>query len=734
MPPKKRPKQLPESAVPSVSGGVSGDMDLGTTRKRRKVISESYVGDGIPMSASGCATSLSSSSAGTRDDVALRVAPSYGHSAGVSVDFNQLASGLENSEGVTSAYGDLGDCNCVCSFCGATFWYEERLRISSNALKFNRCCEGGRVDLPREDAPPATFVQLLSNKNDLDNIRAYNQMFSMASYGAHIDDSVNNNRGPYVFKISDKVYHWIGSFCPEEGDPPRFLQLYIYDTVNEVRNRMRFFGGDSSEVLRTEIVGLLIEVLNANNELVKLFRSARDRILTNDVPDLHVRLFSDGTKTDYDMIIEYKGGTPKQINKLHPSYMSLQFPLFFVYGQMGYHPGLKLRNIHGGGGRRKDKMTMNMFYTYQLHDRYNMFGLLSRSGRLFQQYVVTAYCSIELDKLDYLRNNQHNIRNEFLSGLYDALSRGDYYGADVGSRTILPASFTGGPRYMYSHYLDELAICRVHGNPKFFITFTCNAKWPEIGRYLRRYPGLTSTDRADIVAWIFNMKVKQLISVLKNEELFGTYRAVLYTIEFQKRGLSHCHTLLWIQSLLRSYLPEDVDRFVSAELPDPVTDPNGYKVVADMMMHDPCGLSNTKASCMEETLQEPVCSKKFPKPFNENTYFDKDGFIHYRRRNLGISADKKICSLDNGYVVPYNRALCLRFHAHINVEWCGWTMLIKYLFKYISKGIERVAAHIPRPVGGDTSANAEQNRNNDEIKNFVDARFICPYEACWPYI
>ncbi|XP_071694373.1 uncharacterized protein [Rutidosis leptorrhynchoides] len=656
-------------------------MDLSTTRKRRKVISESHVGDGIPMSVSGCVTSLSSSSASFRDDVALRVAPSYGHSAGVSVDFNQIASSLENTEGVTNAYGDLGDCNCVCSFCGATFWYEEMLKISSNALKFNRCIEGGRVDLPREDEPPAIFVQLLSNKNYLDNIRAYNQMFSMASYRAHTDDSVNNNRGPYVFKISSQVYHWIGSLCPKEGDPPRFLQLYIYDTVNEVRNRMRIFGGDNSEVLRARIIGQLIEVLNANNELVKLFRSARDRTLMNDVPDLHVRLysvigsgqyelpasnaigaiifgFSDGTRTDYDMIIEYKGGTPKRINKLHLSYMSLQFSLLFVYGQTGYHPGLKLRNIRGGGGRSKDKMTMNMFYTYQLHDRYNMFGLMSRSGRLFQQYVVTAYCTIELDRLDYVRNNQQNISNEFLSGLYDALSRGDYYGADVGSRTILPASYPGGPRYMYSHYLDALAICRVHGNPKFFITFTCE------------------------------------------------------TVHFCPKKM-------------KNYL-------VPIEpLPDPVTDPNGYKVVADMMMHGHSGLSNTKAPCMEETMQEPVCSKKFPKPLNESTYFDKDGFFHYRRRNLGISADKKICSLDNGYVVPYNRLLCLQFHAHINVEWCGWTMLIKYLFKYISKGTDFIAAHIPKPVVGDTSVNAEQNRNYDEIRNFVDARFICPHEACW---
>ncbi|XP_071726453.1 uncharacterized protein [Rutidosis leptorrhynchoides] len=687
MPPKKRTNHILDSAVPSASDGASSSIELDSTRKKKKIINNISVRNSNPINISTRVTSSSPNPTCFCGDIGFPLDPLRQHTVGLlsGVRIAQPTHCPNDIEGVTNAYDDVGDCNCVCSFCGAMFWYDERLKTSSSAIRFNRCCEGGRVDLPREEEPPAIIVQLLSNKIYVDNIRAYNQMFSMASYGAQIDDTINSGRGPYVFKISGQVYHWIGSLCPEEGNPPRFLQLYIYDTVIEVRNRMRFFGGDNSDVLRAEIVRHLIEVLDAKNELVKLFRTTRDMIETSDVPDLRIRLYSvigtrqyelptsdaigaivfysgDNTRTDYDMIIEYKG-----------------FPLLYMYGQPGYHPELRLRNVRGVGGRRKDKMTMNMFYSYQLHDR------------------------------------------------------GDHYGADVGSRTILPASFTGGPRYMYSHYLDALAICRVHSNPKFFITFTCKAKWPEIRRYLRKFPGLTSTDRGDIVARIFNMKVKQFVSVLKQEELFGPSTAVLYTIEFQKRGLPHCHTLIWIKPSLRSYQPQDVDRFISAELSDPVRDPNGFRVVSDMMMHGPCGLLNKKAPCMEESesTRESFCSKKFPKPFNEQTYFYKDGYVHYQRHNLGISADKKICRLDNGYVVPYNRTLCLRFHAHINVEWCGWSMLIKYLFKYISKGTDRVVAYIPRPIGCSTSTDIEQNSNVDEIKNFVDARFICAPEACW---
>nr|GEX56179.1 DNA helicase [Tanacetum cinerariifolium] len=37
---------------------------------------------------------------------------------------------------------------------------------------------------------------------------------------------------------------------------------------------------------------------------------------------------------------------------------------------------------------------------------------------------------------------------------------------------------------------------------------------------------------------------------------------------------------------------KDVDQFISAKLPDPSVDPDGYKVVSEMMMHGPCGHAN----------------------------------------------------------------------------------------------------------------------------------------------
>ncbi|KAJ9557468.1 hypothetical protein OSB04_012082 [Centaurea solstitialis] len=561
----------------------------------------------------------------------------------------------------------------------------------------------------------------------MENIRAYNQMFAMTSFGAKLDNSINNGRHPYVFKVEGQISHWMGSLCPPDDQNCRFLQMYVYDTTNEVSNRLRHFRKGEHTDLKPEIVEALIHLFDESNALVKLHSGGNQ--LCYDTPTFGtlgaIVYDTEPTgKNDFDIIIRLKDNVPQRINKLHPSYMALQFPLLFVYGEHGWSPELKLVNHESRGNNH---LTMNMFYSFQLHDRFNLYALLPRGGRLFQQYLVNAYICIEQNRLDYIQSIQNVLRSEYLQGVHDALLKGDSDGHDVGKRIILPSSFTGGPRYMYKHYQDALAICRVYGNPQYFITFTCNVKWLEIRRYLEKFPELQASDRAGIIVRVFEMKVRDFITYLKDERPFGNVAADLYTIEFQKRGLPHCHTLLWVTSAHKIKAPEEVDKFISAEIPDPNNDPRLFNIVSKLMIHGPCGLANTSAPCMVNG----TCSKHFPKRYEQTTRFDKDGYIHYRRKNDCRFVTKNDIKLDNSYVVPYNRSLCLVFEAHINVEYCGWNMMIKYLFKYISKRADRIRAQLTQSLGEHSNRTLNETKQINEIQNFVDARYICAHEDAW---
>ncbi|XP_076884567.1 uncharacterized protein LOC143533781 [Bidens hawaiensis] len=382
--------------------------------------------------------------------------------------------------------------------------------------------------------PPGSIIRLFQETDFLMNVRVYNSMFSMTSFGAKVDDYINDGSGPYVFKVEGQIHHWIGSLCPPPNEPPRFLQMYVYNTDNELSNRIGVFSGDGRSRIRQENMRLLMDVLTTTNELVKLFQIAKELRSSSDVSDFSIHLYSSHNAQSYDK---------------------------------------------------------------------------------------------------------------------------PYLGS-IGA--IIP---NGGS--------------------------SCNS---------------------------FDVVIRHKNGVPQH----------LYTIEFQKRGLPHCHLFLWVNRTSAATQPMDIDSVISAEIPNPDEDPLLYKVVAELMIHGPCDLVRPSSTYMFNGS----CSKGFPKDFQTTTFFDKKGNVHYRRRPSGFTVNKNDVVVDSRYVVPYNRALCLHFMAHINVEYCGWSMLIKYLFKYISKGSDRVRYMITKSPNEPTIPN-EAPSHIDEIQNFVDGRFICPHEASW---
>ncbi|XP_072088116.1 uncharacterized protein [Arachis hypogaea] len=238
-------------------------------------------------------------------------------------------------------------------------------------------------------------------------------------------------------------------------------------------------------------------------------------------------------------------------------------------------------------------------------------------------------------------------------------------------------------------YHDCVAICGHIDYPDLFITFTCNSEWPEIKQLLDPLH-LKPVDHPDIVCQIFKMKLDMLIKDLKKERFFGKVVAVKYvhTIEFQKRGLPHAHILIFLDSLSKFLDPKDIDKVICVEIPNQFEHPELYKAVKKFMFHGPCGSTNIFSPCMKEGC----CSKFYPKSFADLTTIDAEGYLIYRRRKTGCYAEKRNVALDNCYVVSYNPSLLTKYQAHMNVEWCNQSRAIKYLFKYINKGYDRVTA------------------------------------------
>lgn len=102
--------------------------------------------------------------------------------------------------------------------------------------------------------------------------------------------------------------------------------------------------------------------------------------------------------------------------------------------------------------------------------------------------------------------------------------------------------------------------------------------------------------------------------------------------------------------------------------------------------------------------------------------FDDAGFPVYRRRKTGNTVNKRGATLDNQWVVPYNRKLLVMFQCHINLEVCNDGRCMKYLFKYCLKGHDR-ATMVVKSDTVDTDGNTKYKQPKDEIKYFLDGRY-----------
>lgn len=623
---------------------------------------------------------------------------------------------------------NIGRMTEICQFCNALKWNGE-----ANGM----CCSAGKIRLDPILEPPEPLKSLLTgehplSKHFLDSIRAYNSAFQMTSFGAK---QVPEPGYMPTFKVQGQVYHRIGALLPTD-DAPKFLQIYFVADYLEQAN----IRGQHIPNLNPQIITGLQNMLHNVNCYVNSFKAALESVRDDDRENYKFVISADrrpasghagrynAPATDEvavvlvdqecdrrDVVLRTRDDRLQRISETHRAYDSLQYPLMFCRGEDGYNFAIPHVDPQTGAPNYSKKTSALQFYSYRLQLRQSEWPFLHRFKGLFSQFIVDLYAKIETERLVYIRTHQRQLRAENYVDLRDAMQR-DTDAENLGRMVILPSTFVGSDRYMAERTQDALCYARKYGGADLFITFTCNPKWPEIMDEL--LAGQLPTDRHDIVSRVFHLKQKRLIDLLTKGKVFGNVRCFMSTIEWQKRGLPHSHTLLWLEEKIR---PNQIDLAISAELPDPELDPRLYNIIKTHMIHGPCGSINPNSPCMKNGR----CTKRFPKNLVAETLTGEDGYPSYRRRSAeagGFTAEVRTrgqtVQVDNRWVVPYSPVLSRAFETHLNVESCASIASIKYVTKYINKGDSRATL-------------ALQNRDRDEVSAYLSGRYISTSEAVW---
>ncbi|KAL8093222.1 hypothetical protein AgCh_035203 [Apium graveolens] len=185
---------------------------------------------------------------------------------------------------------------------------------------------------------------------------------------------------------------------------------------------------------------------------------------------------------------------------------------------------------------------------------------LRLGGRLFQQFIVDAFSTIEQARLWWFRTHQTTLRNELYNHIADVFREGDRDSENIGKSVIHPAGFVGSRRYMQQNFQDALTVCLHVGHPDRFLTMTCNPTCAEILEMMKLIPNGNPHDSPDIIARVFRLKLQQLVDDIKKKSYFGTclgaeaaYR--IFGFEVHHRSISvEClsYHLPEINTMLRS--------------------------------------------------------------------------------------------------------------------------------------------------------------------------------------
>ncbi|XP_060854969.1 uncharacterized protein LOC132932609 [Metopolophium dirhodum] len=307
---------------------------------------------------------------------------------------------------------NAGALNRICTQCNARHFEGEVVGRDAN-MHFSTCCNNGQVTAAGQHALlPAPFLLmslLIGDSQDgrrfRDDIRRYNNALAFAAFSCGTDDRRLRGRGPRTMCIQGQTYQRINNDVAVDRVDANYCQLYFLESAEANARRVGMALQRNHRELSVVVMGLLDGFLRDVNPYAMAFKNMREVWLAErdlaDADPAGVRprpvtmhfvrdaARDDGrnnlpTANEVAAVFVGEGGRPPRdinlviydTNPINPQHRMqtipagschsdpMLYPLFFPYGEAGWHNGM----LQAGNRRNnvRNRNSIREFACYRL--------------------------------------------------------------------------------------------------------------------------------------------------------------------------------------------------------------------------------------------------------------------------------------------------------------------------------------------------------------------------------
>ena len=242
-----------------------------------------------------------------------------------------------------------------------------------------------------------------------------------------------------------KMTHLMGPLHHDAGGKPCFAQLYVLDSRDETTKR--FNNMNVSSLLKTdrelrmmeELLAIIQRNVHQHNPFVRdirqLLEMPQERLQSGKIiisaraqpknapprvynPQVNLNELSIVTnEIRHDFVIYLRGGGQRIIHDLNPKAMPLHFTLLFIQGTPGWDVDHKQNN------NSTKRLSAREFFAFHMNTRLTHSDYIFSAGRLFQEWILNSWITVENQRLKFFFHNQKDLRADSYKNVKDFVDK-----------------------------------------------------------------------------------------------------------------------------------------------------------------------------------------------------------------------------------------------------------------------------------------------------------------------